>query len=297
MQDDDSPSFIKSAPIGKDLLEGQAQEQIAESLAELIRHDRTGSGADGKMESKLFGLDGSWGSGKSNLIKILETKLPDTHFFIYDAWGHQEDLQRRAFLEELTLDLCAQKIAGRNLRKKLKNLLSRKRETTTKTIPHISTGVIITILFAISIWITSTIAEVVDDPLWKLGVAFAPLFIGLGALFIASLIKWKFPPAPISEMYAFYKDKELSNETHVTISEKEPSVREFKKWMKSLSKALVKNGKELVIVFDNMDRLPTEKVRDLWSSIHTFFAETLFDGIWVIGCTSDLLDFPSSGRL
>ncbi len=31
-----------------------------------------------------------------------------------------------------------------------------------------------------------------------------------------------------------------------------------------------------------MDRLPPEKIRELWSSIHTFFAEDMFEGIWVI---------------
>lgn len=75
------PSFIKSRPIGKDLLEGQAQEQVAESIAQLIESDQA--------ESKILGLDGTWGSGKSNLVEILRLKLKDSHyFFIYDAWGH-----------------------------------------------------------------------------------------------------------------------------------------------------------------------------------------------------------------
>lgn len=43
-----------------------------------------------------------------------------------------------------------------------------------------------------------------------------------------------------------------------------------------------KKCRKLVIVFDNMDRLPAEKVKQLWSSIHTFFAETGFENIWVI---------------
>ena len=50
--------------------------------------------------------------------------------------------------------------------------------------------------------------------------------------------------------------------------------------MRDLGKALKK--KRLVIVFDNMDRLPPNKLRELWSLIHTFFAEDRFEGIWVI---------------
>ena len=126
------PSFIDSSPLGIDLLEGRSQEQIAESLSGLIRTNKT--------ENKLIGLDGAWGSGKSNLVMIIESKLEDTHHvFYYDAWGHQEDLQRRAILEELTADLCDNRIVDPKIwHDKLKDLLSRKRETLTKTIPRLS---------------------------------------------------------------------------------------------------------------------------------------------------------------
>lgn len=39
---------------------------------------------------------------------------------------------------------------------------------------------------------------------------------------------------------------------------------------------------KLVLVFDNMDRLPAEKVKELWSSIHTFFADSGFENIWAV---------------
>ena len=39
------------------------------------------------------------GSGKSNVVKLVQNLLKDNkikyHFFEYDAWGNQEDLQRR----------------------------------------------------------------------------------------------------------------------------------------------------------------------------------------------------------
>ena len=271
-EDSDLPSFIESTPIGKDLLEGQAQERIAESVARLINSNRT--------ESKLIGLDGAWGSGKSNLVKILESKLADTHhFFIYDSWGHQEDLQRRSFLEELTADLSSNDIVNSRIwNKKLKDLLSKKRETLTKTVPRLSYGVIITILVAVFTPIARTIAEVTVDPAKKIVITLIPVLIGIALYLFASVKARRL--LSVSDVYAVYKDKELSNQTHVTISEKEPSVREFQDWMSELSQALTK--KKLVVVFDNMDRLPPDKVRELWSSIHTFFAEASFEGIWVI---------------
>ena len=34
-------------------------------------------------------------NGKSNVVKMLERELSDDYYFFeYDAWGHQEDLQR-----------------------------------------------------------------------------------------------------------------------------------------------------------------------------------------------------------
>ena len=71
------------------------------------------------------------------------------------------------------------------------------------------------------------------------------------------------------------KGKELENTTYEIFSDLEPSVKEFKEWIKSISEGLTK--KDLVIVYDNMDRLPPEKVKEIWSSIHTFFAEEEYD--------------------
>lgn len=81
-------------------------------------------------------------------------------------------------------------------------------------------------------------------------------------------------------MYFVYKDKQIENTTFETISEDEPTVRKFKNWMTEISTDL--KDKKLVIVFDNMDRLPQIKVQELWSSIHVFFAETPYENISVI---------------
>lgn len=270
--DHDFPTFIDSSPLGEDLLEGKAQEKIAASIADLIRTNRT--------KNRLVGLDGAWGSGKSNLIKIIESNLNATHHvFTYDAWGHQEDLQRRSLLEELTDDLCDNRIVNPDTwTAKLKDLLARKRETETKTNPQLSNGVIITLLITILTAISKSIADGLDAESIRPLVTALPLTVGVLMYFIASIRKgYLLTP---TELYAVYKEQDQVSKTHVTISEKEPSVREFQSWMRELSLAL--GAKKLVIVFDNMDRLPTEKVRELWSSIHTFFSEESFDGIWVI---------------
>ena len=59
-----------------------------------------------------------------------------------------------------------------------------------------------------------------------------------------------------------------------------PFIHQDYELMKEISDDLENN--KLVLVFDNMDRLPKAKVQELWSSIHTFFAETKYDNIRVI---------------
>jgi hypothetical protein len=233
-----------------------------------------------KADCRLLGLDGEWGSGKSNLIKILESKLEETHHvFIYDAWGHQEDLQRRAFLEELTAKLCAEGvISPKTWKSKLKDLLSRKRETVTRTVPRLSYGIVITALVAIFTPVAKVISDSIDNNAISIAVTTLPIAVGLLIWIGASIRRERI--LGIQDVYAIYKEKDVTNETHVQISEKEPSVVEFQTWMFDLAEAL--DNKKLVIVFDNMDRLPPNKVREFWSLIHTFFSEASYKGIWVI---------------
>ena len=82
-------------------------------------------------------------------------------------------------------------------------------------------------------------------------------------------------------MWQMYQTTGRTDTSTYTVSDLEPSVIEFRDWMTDLSKALVNNTK-LVIVFDNMDRLPMEKVRQLWSSIQTFFADKGYRRVWCI---------------
>lgn len=81
---------------------------------------------------------------------------------------------------------------------------------------------------------------------------------------------------------AIYKDKIENDICYETLSEDEPTVTEFKTWMQDISNFIEANDKKNSCYFDNMDRLPADKVKELWSSIHTFFSEDGFPNIWTI---------------
>jgi hypothetical protein len=280
------PRFIDNAPCGEDLFEGKSQETIANIISEMLQN---------KKNSKIIGIDGGWGSGKSNLVKLIENNLTGKNFqfFVYDAWGHQEDLQRRSILEELTDFLCNDEhkvLDSSKWRKKLKDLLAKTREVEKRTIPILSIGIIVSGLAIILTPLFKAIAENICNPYLKAGFVAIPLLLIL-CLFLVNLYKEykiekksgekkKIFKNALTKLFYIYQKAQTEDTTYETISEDEPSVRKFRDWMRAISNDL--NEYKLVLVFDNMDRLPKEKVQELWSSIHTFFAEETYDNIHVI---------------
>ncbi|MBO5498241.1 MAG: hypothetical protein J5990_02455 [Bacteroidales bacterium] len=85
-----------------------------------------------------------------------------------------------------------------------------------------------------------------------------------------------------TELFLLYNDKITENETFETISEREPSSKQFNEWVKDIEDSLKEANKNLVIVFDNMDRLPKSKVQEFWAAIHSFFSEANYSNISVI---------------
>lgn len=296
------PCFIKNAPCGNDKFEGKSQERLAKAIAKHFEKTDNISDED-KGLPRIVGLEGIWGSGKSNVIRLLEKELKEQYYFFeYDAWGHQEDLQRRSFLELLTDKLIADKILYGNTKisikgggskdvtwnEKLKYLLARKTETVTEKYPRISNGMAAAILVAILTPIFTFIAYSLKTQIEGWWFAIISILIS-GLPVIVALCVWiraykrDNKKYNLSYLLAIYNDKIENDICYETLSEDEPTVMEFKAWMQNISDHIGKNKtKKLVVIFDNMDRLPAEKVKELWSSIHTFFSEDGFTNIWAI---------------
>lgn len=290
-------NLLSNEPCRKDAFEGHSHQKIAVQVARIVRDDD---------ERHIIGIEGGWGSGKSNLISLVNKNLncDDVYndgyvhkdsaypFFIYDAWGHQADYQRRAILEELTHDLTIEKkiLDEKKWKKKLQELLAKKRKTTTKEVPSLGIGLIVGVVLTIlTPLIVFVIGLIPIEKWWLRGfIAVLPYIVGIWYAIhdrrkslksngqectVANVLK---------ELILVYKDQIKENETYTTVSEKEPSSAEFKAWMEEVNKDLASAGKTLVIVFDNMDRLPSQKVESLWSSIHSFFSDKTYSNIKVM---------------
>lgn len=295
------PHFIPDKPTGKDVFEGQSQTHLSDRIYEHIKSiDAVPDSSDGIHIPRIIGIEGTWGSGKSNVVKKVDSKLSKENYymFTYDAWGHQEDLQRRSILETLTNTLINDKILNGEVsipmrngvnhkakwKKQLSLLLSNKTITTRKSIPKLSwAGVWATIILIVFTFFSTISGQLIIESgdfgkYWWMNT----IPIGITILVVlVYLVKDKGPENIVQLLDS--SSKETVDEEYT--SSEEPSVMEFKNWIGAISKHLgtTKQKKnKVIIVFDNMDRLPSKKVMQLWSAIYTFFAGSEFENIWTI---------------
>ncbi|MEN6387002.1 MAG: P-loop NTPase fold protein [Phycisphaerales bacterium] len=278
-------------------------KRIAESIANQVNSSE---------ESKTIGLEGTWGSGKSSIIKMLEKKWEkekNVKVFTYDAWEHQGDHLRRAFLEELIksltdernkwLENCSQsnltiedcyKKCGKEKRNICpnyikENLRHRYEHNVIDSEPYITKE---GIFFAAStllmpIWLT--LIPIISNLYARTGLivlAIVPLAV-IGDTICRCHREGKDYKEFIGELFG--KSREISK--HTTQRTPEPTTIEFQEYYWNLlNKALENKEKRLVIIIDNLDRVDKEETLKIWATLKTFLDDKKFDAvgnrIWVI---------------
>jgi hypothetical protein len=282
------PHFIQSKPCGIDKFEGQSQKRLTEAIADYI------SSSDNEntphVLNRIIGLEGNWGVGKSNVIIQLKELLKDKYcLFEYDTWGHQEDLQRRSFIELITDKLIKDGILKKEIwEEKLNDLLAKRVIRLNKKLPKFSIGAFWAAMALVLTPITKFIAEHLENEkiiknIWLVtGIAYSSIFLSIFIWLVLMIFNKNM--RNFNFIFQMSKNENIETKNYETINEDEPTVRKFKAWMKDISDHIEKNNKiqKIIVVFDNMDRLPAEKVKEVWSSIHTFFSEDEFENIWAI---------------
>jgi len=122
---------------------------------------------------------------------------------------------------------------------------------------------------------------------WRILVIILPIllviiiyFWKVGYHFLVKNKKWLSFKIALEQTFQVYTNKQEEETKIETISDNQPSVRDFRKWMKDIDNDLGNNN--LVLVFDNFDRLPKKHILSIWSVIHVFFAETEYNNIKII---------------
>lgn len=285
------PKILSKAPCNDDLFKDGSHMKLASVIADEIRNDQN---------CTIIGIDGGWGSGKSNLVGLIRKKLHGDevgaekyHFFTYDAWAHQNDAHRRTILEDLITNLIDEKspiLDSQSWNLSLQHLLAKSKTTNKKVVPSLGPGVIISglliVLTPILNWAVNYIPVEWLRPIVFLLLYFLVYFLCFKkhARRMKEKYKQKYTwEIAVTEFLLIYKDNIKEDVTYEVISEREPSSREFRRWIHQVNQELKDNkGKVLVLVFDNMDRMPKSKVQELWATILSFFSEEKYSNIRVI---------------
>lgn len=267
-------NMLTNEPIGEDWYDGHAQTELARRIAQEIRQPSTFVGPDGNEQEHtvVMALEGSWGSGKSNVIRMVENDQTFTDkkstgevvFINYDLWKYRQDLTRKSVLESIVSELAGKNILTGKLKEKLLRLTGERIRGSVIETPRMGWTSFVfiginVVLVALSIW-NSIRKDLFSWELTSLQVAFG--------LIIAGLCRF------VENEYRKLKDYSFETFRHVD----EPLVTDFTGYLQELAKELmgVKDNYGpwyLVLVFDNLDRLSNEEIQKFWAATHVLFAE------------------------
>jgi len=268
--------------------------RIAQAIANVIA---TQSGG------RCIAIEGTWGSGKSTIVKLLRDKLLELDstrysIFTFDAWAHEGDPLRRSFLESLYLHFSSNGwLSHGEWVRRLEELSGRLKRTTTKSTPLLT---ILGKLLLFSIFLVPLGVALVNSSLPKVSFQFdsaaSPalrfiigglLTISPGLVLLFSMLVRKCRKERDFEWDLLLR-KTTTEETTETIVTPEPTSIEFERWFSDLlSDALSKEGRRAVIVLDNLDRMGAEQALQLLSTIQNFLhgglcCEPWFERIWLV---------------
>lgn len=256
-------------------------QRVADAIADVIRSDN---------RLNVIGLLGPWGSGKSTVVKLIAKKLNEDReedakhlVFTYDAWLHQSDPPRRAFLETLIKFLCQKGLtADKTWRTELDKLSGRIKETTTTDTPLLTrAGRLILLSLALvpygSIFVSHD---------WYKAFQSAPLISWTSILFICGLLIFVSPlvlalyfsPLKLQEKdddeaLSIFLSKQIKKNKKTTVADPDPTAIEFQRIFRKIIglPTLKVQHRKLIFVIDNLDRLPASDALPMWATIRSFF--------------------------
>jgi uncharacterized membrane protein len=299
--------IIYDRPAETDAFTGGGHARTANGLARLIRtfdgetraiglEGRWGSGKSSIVEMAKKTLETEADQKKKKSDKRAY------HIFTYDLWAHQTGNFRRTFLEQLIAWLKTQPQSDHHSLNKIYDQITNRtistRTNNEKTFSYFGLIVLIFILFLplIYMWLSpfafsnkSAIASGYGM-VARYALGIMALLIGghilatwwngggFGSPYHAIKRWWNNEPPPwrgqkisllaaISRTLSFFsKDAET---THIEqrIREIDPSQHEFETTFKDIIAGHQTEERRIIIVFDNVDRLPNDGIKDAWANI------------------------------
>ncbi|MEN5028966.1 P-loop NTPase fold protein [Pseudomonas sp. Ps21-P2] len=266
-------SFQNEQPSELDVFPGGSHNKVASAICSYVSDDQN---------SKVIGLDGEFGSGKSSILKMVEQKLLklDSKYrvWFFDCEQNYQGSIKSNFIELFTEELVAN--AGTDektkaaLRESRDKALGRHFTYTKNTISRVSGWAL---LLIVALFFSSSSFKELFALTKQQGAV--PKWIY--ALHIASLLSpaltligawWRLKGTKVGNQpwSIFYLFKGGSDDT---ITEKIQVAKEVTPLdLKRTLEADLKLFKDThyIIILDNLDRLPKDSLRSVWSDLEIF---------------------------
>lgn len=278
---------IIDQPTGEDRFHGKGHERTAISLAKAIREF---DGTD-----RAIGLDGPWGSGKSSVVEIAAKHLEQSraskgvkhHFFTFDIWKSQGAGFRRSFLEHFVswakeeFPKQASPLADIE-----KDIRGKTQEIETNNHPILGWFGIFLLLslpfmpiyyfWARAVFSEkdkdgNTIAFIGSNPFWVIVALTASIILAAAWKWWTSKDGMGFKSA-LSSIILIGSKQHQDHKVIQKIREVDPNDYEFHRTLRSILRTVQSPSSKVVLVLDNIDRLPTKEIKEYWALVRSIFS-------------------------
>lgn len=267
--------FQLELPSSTDKFDGNGHENAARAIGNIIEHN---------PDVHIVGIEGALGAGKSTIIKILESMLNQSkyHFMCFDVDKYSHISTKSALIKIMSSELI--NIANHEDKEKileakgraLGNLLEYTKTTTSKISPYV-------ILFIFSFALTfkyikdffvaafSTVNALISqsyDPNLELTLksclAISPIFVFL-TMKLHKFISKKAIPT-VGDLLKRNSEDSIREEIKIN---KDVGSFELKEAIETFVN-VIPDGKVIILIIDNIDRLQHDKAKEIWSDIEIF---------------------------
>lgn len=286
--------LLDDDPAEVDAFDAKAHEQIATAIAALVAREPGG---------RVIGLEGEWGSGKSTVVRLTRDHLetPDqagsleTLVVVFDAWAHQGDKLRRAFLETVIARIELRTWLPRCVAKTYRDRLSgRTSHVNTKSSARLSFEGVCASMAALALLFGAALFQhnFTHPWLWhRLGFLlmlspFAVVFtfallhaVGAIAVWRKRKEPWLLALAGIRAFSFFAQVQDTDIETNA-IERGEPTSVEFAEIFSDLLQEALVDDRRLLLVLDNLDRVDEGDARTILATMQTFTSSLNSNPLW-----------------
>lgn len=277
--------ILPDMPSEADEFSGGGHQRTANALADTIVQFEDADHA--------IGLEGSWGSGKSTIVKLAEKVLEESdkkhkyHVFTFDLWANQTGHFKRAFLESF-LSWSSSRFQAENafLEEKKDQVGDRTQTVTTHNTRRFSWFGVAAIVFLyfsplIYAWLTpSAFINAQGEPVIRLGAKLAWSAITIMSVLLLWAIVSIWPAkggflqrlqGAVSGAFAVFSKEAERTTIEQNIRDEDPTQYEFTRIFREIVARLQSKNDRIVVVFDNIDRLPSDRIADEWSEVRSAF--------------------------